>query len=64
MLGSRKFEIFKPFLKVGDEVVIDAACSIQDASGFGVYDFELYINGGLGEHLPESYWNRWTKRLT
>ena len=32
----------------GDEVVIDAACSIQDASGFGVYDCELYVNGELG----------------
>ena len=48
LLGSRKFEIFKPFLKVGDEVVIEAACSIQDASGFGVYDCELYVNGELG----------------
>ena len=48
LLGSRKFEIFKPFLMVGDEVVIDAACSIQDTSGFGVYDCELYVNGELG----------------
>ena len=48
LLGSRKFEIFKPFLAAGDEVVIDAACSIQDASGFGVYDCELYVNGELG----------------
>lgn len=48
LLGSRKFEIFRPFLQVGDEVVIEAACSIQDASGFGVYDCELYVNGELG----------------
>ena len=36
------------FLMAGDKVVIDAACSIQDASGFGVYDCELYVNGELG----------------
>ena len=48
LLGSRKFEIFKPFLKIKDEVVIEAACSIQDANSFGVYDCELYVNGELG----------------
>lgn len=48
LLGSRKFEMFLPYLSVGDTVEISAACSIQDESGFGVYDCELYINGELG----------------
>ena len=48
LLGSRKFEIFRPYFKVGDEIVIVSKCSIQDESGFGVYDSELFINGELG----------------
>ena len=48
LLGSRKFEIFIPCLKIGDEVVICASCSIQDENGFGVYDCELYVNGAIG----------------
>ena len=48
LLGSRKFEIFRPYFKVGDEIVIVSKCSIQDESGFGVYDSELYVNGELG----------------
>lgn len=48
LLGSRKFEIFIPFLSVGDEIEVVSICSIQDDSGFGVYDCELYVNGILG----------------
>ena len=48
LLGSRKFEIFRPYFKVGDEIVIVSKCSIQDESGFGVYDSELFVNGELG----------------
>ncbi|QCD52732.1 ApeP family dehydratase [Campylobacter sp. RM16192] len=48
LLGSRKFEIFIPCLSVGDEVEVVSICSIQDDSGFGVYDCELYVNGILG----------------
>ncbi|WP_169780087.1 thioester dehydrase [Campylobacter curvus] len=48
LLASRKFEMFRPFFEVGDEVVIDSVCSIQDESGFGVYDCELFVNGELG----------------
>ncbi|MDO5046522.1 ApeP family dehydratase [Campylobacter sp.] len=47
LLGSRKFEIFKPFLNEGEEIFIKAACSIQDESGFGVYDCELYAGKEL-----------------
>lgn len=47
LLGSRKFEIFRPFLDVADEVVIEARCSLQDEEGFGIYDCELYANGEL-----------------
>lgn len=48
LLGSRKFEIFRPYFKVGDEIVIISNCSIQDESGFGVYDSELFVNDELG----------------
>ncbi|WP_170020455.1 thioester dehydrase [Campylobacter sp. RM16190] len=48
LLGSRKFEMFIPFLSIGDEIEITSVCSIQDDSGFGVYDCELYVNGILG----------------
>lgn len=48
LLGSRKFEIFRPYFKVGDEIVIASKCSIQDESGFGVYDSELFVNVELG----------------
>ena len=48
LLASRKFEMFKPFFEVGDEIVINSVCSIQDESGFGVYDCELFVNGELG----------------
>ena len=48
LLGSRKFEIFRPYFKMGDEIVIVSKCSIQDESGFGVYDSELFVNGELG----------------
>ena len=34
LLGSRKFEIFRPYFNVGDEIVIVSKCSIQDESGF------------------------------
>lgn len=44
LLGSRKFEMFEEFLKVGDEAIITAVCSIQDEQGFGVYDCELCVD--------------------
>lgn len=47
LLGSRKFEMFQPFLSVGDEVVIEARCSLQDEEGFGIYDCELYTDGKI-----------------
>lgn len=47
LLGSRKFEMFQPFLSVGDEVVIEARCSLQDEEGFGIYDCELYADGKM-----------------
>ena len=39
---------FLGHINVGDEIVIVSKCSIQDESGFGVYDSELYVNGELG----------------
>ncbi|GKH60015.1 thioester dehydrase [Campylobacter ureolyticus] len=47
LTGCRNFEIFKPFVEVGDEIKTHARLSMQDESGFGVYDCECY----LGEFL-------------
>ncbi|MSN96700.1 thioester dehydrase [Campylobacter sp. FMV-PI01] len=44
LIGCRKFEILKPFLEIGDEILIDAKLSIQDESGFGVYDCKCYLD--------------------
>ncbi|MCR8700021.1 thioester dehydrase [Campylobacter ureolyticus] len=43
LIGCRKFQIFKPFLKIADEVLTYAKLSMQDESGFGVYDCECSV---------------------
>ncbi len=47
LLGSRKFEIFKDFLEVGDEILAVCKPSFQSDDGFGVYECECF----LGENL-------------
>ncbi|CZE49326.1 hypothetical protein [Campylobacter geochelonis] len=42
LIGSRKFDILKDGIEVGVCVHIKAVCSIQDESGFGVWDGEIY----------------------
>lgn len=48
LLGCRKFHIYIQSLKIGDLARIVAKESLQDESGFGVYDCELFVNGALG----------------
>ncbi len=45
VVGSRKFEIFKPFLNIDDEVICEAVLSTQDESGFGVYECSCEVSG-------------------
>lgn len=47
LLGCRKFEIFKSALQINDVIKINAVQSIQDESGFGVYDCEMFCNDEL-----------------
>lgn len=47
LLGSRKFEIFKEFLEVGDEIMAICKPSFQNEDGFGIYECECF----LGENL-------------
>ncbi|AII15482.2 putative 3-hydroxylacyl-[acp] dehydratase [Campylobacter iguaniorum] len=47
LIGSRKCELFRPNLEIGDVVDINASISIQDESGFGVYDCEAFVSDGL-----------------
>lgn len=42
LLGARRFEIFQS--SISGEIVIKATLSMQDESGLGVYDCEVYCN--------------------
>lgn len=41
LLGSRKLHIHQPSIAVGSELEIKVKMSIQDATGFGVFDCQL-----------------------
>lgn len=47
LIASRKFEIFKPNLEPGDEILIKSKMSLQDENGFGVWDSEIYLKDFL-----------------
>ncbi|WP_096029376.1 thioester dehydrase [Campylobacter lanienae] len=47
LLGARDFEIYKNSLNIGDEVVIKSVVSIQDESGFGVWQSEIWLKDEL-----------------
>ena len=47
LLGARKFEILKPYVQIGDSLLIKTKISMQDSSGLGVYDSQVY----LGEEM-------------
>lgn len=42
LLSSRAFEIFKEAVEIGTKLEISAIMSMQDESGFGVYECEVY----------------------
>ncbi len=41
LLGSRKLHIHQPEIAVGTQIKIDVKMSIQDVTGFGVFDCQL-----------------------
>lgn len=43
LLGCRKFSIFKPFLCVGDKILVVSSPVLQDNSGLGIYSSQLFI---------------------
>lgn len=47
LIGSRKFEILKPFVQIGSELITISKMSMQDQSGFGIWDSEIYLNDEL-----------------
>lgn len=47
LLGARRFSIKKPFINIGDEIITKATISLQDESGLGVYDCEVFIGDVL-----------------
>ncbi|MCD8213233.1 MAG: thioester dehydrase [Campylobacter sp.] len=44
LIGVREFEIFVPYLTVGTTLIINSCVSMQDESGFGVWDSEILVN--------------------
>lgn len=47
LIGAREFEIFTPSVNVGERVMISSKVSMQDESGFGVWDSEIYLGKSL-----------------
>lgn len=45
LLGARRFEILRPF--IFSEARVKVVVSMQDSSGMGVYDCEVFENGDL-----------------
>ncbi|PPB55767.1 thioester dehydrase [Campylobacter hyointestinalis subsp. hyointestinalis] len=57
LIGSRKFEVFLNHLKIGDEIHTKAVLSLQDESGFGVYDCEVFLGFTLIARAKISVFN-------
>lgn len=47
LLGAREFEIFIPHLQIGNEIITHSKISMQDESGFGVWDSKMFVNNKL-----------------
>lgn len=47
LLGSRIFNIHKPYLNIGDRITIKSCVSSCDETGFGVYESYVYLNNEL-----------------
>lgn len=44
LIGVRNFMIKKPYVAIGQELFTCATLSLQDESGFGVYDCEIFLD--------------------
>lgn len=47
LLGARGFEIFTPYVAVGEAVQAHLQVSMQDENGLGVYEGEAFVGGKL-----------------
>lgn len=41
-LGSRKLQVYQQYIPIGSQLRIQIKMSIEDATGFGVFDCQLY----------------------
>ena len=61
-LGSRKLSIHQPYIAMGSKLRIQIKLSIEDASGFGVFDCQLIdahsqqiiVEGALNVFRPQA----------
>ncbi len=51
LLGIRNFEILTPFIKSGAILHVKSKLSLQDESGFGVYECELFCENDTSLEL-------------
>lgn len=56
LLGARRFEILKPTLNIGDELIIKTQIS-EDFDGMGVYDSAVYVSNELVASASISVFN-------
>lgn len=62
LLGTRKLHIYSQYIEIGTRLKISIKMSIQDASGFGVFDCQLMdlatntvlLEGALNVFSPEN----------
>lgn len=47
LLSARNFEIFKPFVELGDEIIIKTNITMQDNEGLGIYESKAYLKDEL-----------------
>lgn len=56
LLGARRFEIIKPNLNIGDELITKTYIS-EDFDGMGVYESSVYVDGKLVASASISVFN-------
>ncbi|MGX2972321.1 ApeP family dehydratase [Helicobacter sp. T3_23-1059] len=47
LLGARGFEIFTPFVEIGQIIEVCLTLNMQDENGLGVYEGEAFVNGKI-----------------
>ncbi|MGX3043816.1 ApeP family dehydratase [Helicobacter sp. T3_23-1056] len=47
LLGARGFEIFTPFVEIGQIIQVNLTLNMQDENGLGVYEGEAFVNGKI-----------------